>query len=146
MHSLPELELHSKHGQQGFNGRHWFGARELSLRLLLSKSSQSTRFGPFPGGHITGAVLLSEDWALPKMQLPLLCWLLQGSLVLATQGRVLLLLQSPFPVHCPVQIPSHQVKYSPGVFGVFFCFKADCGWKVLDKPSETAFLKAAPLC
>lgn len=38
MHSLPELELHSKLGQQGFSGRCWFGARKFSLRLLLRRA------------------------------------------------------------------------------------------------------------
>lgn len=91
---------------------------------------------------------------LPKMQLPLLCWLLLwGSLVPAPQ--------KPTKLHPKAECccshshlylfvsrfrsPSYQVKYSPGVVGVFFFFKADCGLIYLDSPSEAAFLLATLL-
>lgn len=79
MYSLSELELHSKLGQQGFSGRRWFGARKLQPKApleesiicsALSKSSQCTRFGPFPGGGIAGAVQLCEDRAQAAAQNP----------------------------------------------------------------------------
>lgn len=139
MYSLPELELHSKLGQQGFSGRRWFGARKLQPKApleesiicsALSKSSQCSRFGPFPGGGIAGAVQLCEDRAQAAAQNPASAAVLASPLgqlgtcsrgvhKVAPQGNVLLLLQSPFPVCCQLWITSHEVKYSPEVFGGF---------------------------